>query len=689
MTPLNKKTAIALHQANQLAQAQAIYQKLLQQTPTDADLWHRLGVLYLQQNQLEKAQDSLQKALSYQQKSPMLWLHYGVVLGLLNQHQLAQQSFESGLSCQLTATQQVDLYYHHAIALNKQHHIQQALQSIAKVLQQQPHHVIALNLQGTLYLQYNDYLQALHSYQLATQLKADFSEAWYHCGLVLEKIKRYHEAVNHYQKAISLKPHYINALNNCANVLVGLQDYPQAIKLLTQLVESNYPYAVGRIFYLQTHICDWKDYHATVAFLRQGIAQQQALISPFEFFNVPASPHEQLMCAESYVLKNYPAQSTPLWNGEIYQHAKIKIAYISADFYNHATSILMIELFEQHDRSQFEIIALAFNSKNDEMTVRVKAAFDRYIDVSQYTDLQVAQLIKSLQIDIAVDLKGHTQDARLGIFAYKAAPIQVNYLGQASTIGASYIDYILADRHIVPPQYHTDFSEKVVCLPHTYYVNDSKRPISSQVFSRGELGLPESGFVFCCFNNSYKISPAMFDVWMRLLQQVPHSVLWLLEGNATARQNLYNEAKRRGVAPSRLVFAPKVASSVHLARHQHADLFLDTLPINAHTTACDALWARVPIVTCMGQTFASRVAASILTAVGLPELITQNLADYEALALKLATSPLWLAQIKQKLQHREQSPLFDIKAQRIAFESAYKTMYQCYQQGLVPQAFNV
>jgi protein O-GlcNAc transferase len=339
--------------------------------------------------------------------------------------------------------------------------------------------------------------------------------------------------------------------------------------------------------------------------------------------------------------------------------------------------------------AQFEIIALAFNTKNDEMTVRVKAAFDRYIDVSQYTDLQVAQLIKSLQIDIAVDLKGHTQDARLGIFAYKAAPIQVNYLGQASTIGASYIDYILADRHIAPPQYHADFSEKVVSLPHTYYVNDSKRPISSQVFSRGELGLPETGFVFCCFNNSYKISPTMFDVWMRLLQQIPHSVLWLLEGNAIARQNLCNEAKKCGVAPNRLVFAPKVASSVHLARHQHADLFLDTLPINAHTTACDALWARVPIVTCMGQTFASRVAASLLTAVGLPELITQNLTDYEALALKLATSPLLLAQIKQKLQHREQSPLFDIKAQRIAFESAYKMMYQRYQQGLAPQGFNV
>ncbi|HNH45313.1 MAG TPA: hypothetical protein PK633_14630, partial [Agitococcus sp.] len=253
-----------------------------------------------------------------------------------------------------------------------------------------------------------------------------------------------------------------------------------------------------------------------------------------------------------------------------------------------------------------------------------------------------------------------------------------------STIGADYIDYILADKCVVPPDEQPFFSEKVVYLPHTYYVNDSQRPISAQLVSRDELGLPAQGFVFCCFNNSYKISPMMFDVWMSLLQQVPDSVLWLLEANSTARENLCNETKKRGIALSRLVFAPKVASSLHLARHQHADLFLDTLPINAHTTACDALWARVPVLTCIGQTFASRVAASVLTAVGLPELITQNLVEYQALALKLATSPLLLAQVKQKLQHRELSPLFDIKIQCKAFESAYHTMYARYQQGMTP-----
>lgn len=687
MTPtISKITAIRLHEAGKLIQAQQMYQQLLETMPVDSDLWHRLGILYWQQNQFELAKNTLLQALNYQKKSPMLWLHYGVVLGSLNQHQLAQQSFESGLACQATATQQIELYYYHALALHKQHQLSHALNSIDKVLQLSPNHVQALNLQGTLYLQNHNLPQALNCYQLAIKLKKDFAEAWYHCGIVLEKLHDYAKAINHYQQAICLKPHYVKALYNCANLWAVLQNYPQAIILLNQLlaIEPDYPYARGRLFYWQMQSCDWKNYHTAITDLRQGVIAQQNVISPFEFFNVPANAQEQYLCAQAYVHKNYPKQTTSLWQGEIYRHPKIKIAYLSADFYQHATSILMIELFEQHDRSQFEIIALAFNTQNDDMTTRVKKAFDKYIDVSKFTDLQIAQLIKSLEIDIAVDLKGHTQDARLGIFAHKAAPIQVNYLGQASTIGADYIDYILADNCVVPADDQPFFSEKVVYLPHTYLVTDSQRPIAQQTFSRQQLGLPEQGFIFCCFNNNYKISPTIFDIWMRLLAQVPNSVLWLLEGNSTARDNLCNEAKKRGIAANRLIFAAKMPSSLHLARHQLADLFLDTLPINAHTTATDALWAGVPVVTCMGQTFASRVAASVLAAVGLSELVTDNLADYEALALNLATSATKLAAIKHKLQYRAHSPLFNINQHCTAIEAAYKQMYWRYQQGMTP-----
>jgi protein O-GlcNAc transferase len=683
-----KKQALALHKQGYLTQAEHAYQAILVHHPQELSALHLLGVVYQQQAKFELALTQLKQVLALKPHAPDVLLLAGIISGQLEHHTEALLYFNQVIALQ---PEDVASHYNRAIACNKLQYYQDALVSLNWVIQQQANHAEALNLRGTVLANTKRYDEALISYQQALAVKADYPVALYHCAIVLEQLKRPQQAISYYQQAIALKPTYSKAISNLASLYMGLQQYSLAAESLIQLmaVEPDYPYAAGRLFYLQTHICDWSNYHASVELLRLGVAQRQALIAPFEFFNVPASPREQLMCAEAYVFKNYPVQSTSLWQGEIYQHTKIKIAYISADFYNHATSILMIELFEQHDRTQFEVIALAFNSKNDEMTERVKKAFDRYIDVSKYSDLQVAELIKSLQIDIAVDLKGHTADARLGIFAYKAAPIQVNYLGQASTIGATYIDYILADRYVVPLQYHADFSEQVVSLPYTYYVNDSKRAISAQVFSRDELGLPEQGFVFCCFNNSYKISPTLFDVWMRLLQQVPNSVLWLLEGNAIARQNLCVEAKKRGIAPERLVFAPKVASSVHLARHQHADLFLDTLPINAHTTACDALWARVPVVTCMGQTFASRVAASLLTAVGLPELITHNLADYEALALMLATSPILLAQIKQKLQYREQSALFDINVQRMAFESAYKTMYQRYQLGLAPQGFSM
>lgn len=473
---------------------------------------------------------------------------------------------------------------------------------------------------------------------------------------------------------------------------MGLQQYSQAVEAFSQLlaVEPNYPYAAGKLFYAKAYCCDWRNYQQSVDKLVAAVRQQQKVITPFDFLNVTSTVDDEKICAETYVQDRYPVALKPLWAGERYQHEKIKVAYISADFYNHATSILMIEMFEQHDTSRFEFVALAFNSQNDDMTTRVKAAFDTYIDVSEKTDLEVAELIRSMEVDIAVDLKGHTTDSRLGIFAHRPAPIQVNYLGQASTIGAPYLDYILVDKHLVPPESQQDYTEKVVYLPDTYLVCDSKRPISSQVFTRAELGLPETGFVFCCFNNSYKISPFMFDIWMRLLQQVPDSVLWLIEGHPTACQNLRNEALKRGVSSERLVFAPKVGSSVHLARHRYADLFLDTLPVNAHTTTSDALWAGLPVLTCMGQTFASRVAGSLLAAVGLPKLITHSLDDYEAMALTLATSPVLLASIKHKLQQqRDSSALFDIVRARHGFELAYEVMWQRYQQGFPPEHFIV
>ena len=351
----------------------------------------------------------------------------------------------------------------------------------------------------------------------------------------------------------------------------------------------------------------------------------------------------------------------------------------------------MAGLFELHDKEKFELFAFSFGTDTkDEMKVRVSQAFDQFINVTGLSDLEVAQLSRNLGIDIAIDLKGLTQDTRLGIFSYKAAPIQVSYLGFPGTLGADYIDYLIADKTLIPAECKQHYSERIVYLPNSYQVNDRRRAIAPIQFTKPELGLPEDAFVFCCFNNSFKITPDVFDTWVRVLKAVDASVLWLLQDNPTAAMNLQKEAALRGLNPARLVFAKRMGLPEHLARHKMADLFLDTLPCNAHTTASDALWAGLPVLTCMGESFASRVAGSLLNAIGLPELITQTSEDYEALAIELATKPSKLQSIKAQLAaNRLTTPLFDTSLFTQHIEAAYEKMYERYQADFLPEHFEV
>jgi predicted O-linked N-acetylglucosamine transferase (SPINDLY family) len=346
----------------------------------------------------------------------------------------------------------------------------------------------------------------------------------------------------------------------------------------------------------------------------------------------------------------------------------------------------MAELFELHDKSRFELVSFSFGPiTNDEMRQRLEKSFDQFIEVGNKSDMELAQLSRDLNIDIAVDLKGFTQDLRAGIFAYKAAPIQVNYLGYPGTMGADYIDYIIADKTLIPLDAQSGYTEKVVQLPNSYQVNDRKRLISDKQITREELGFPENAFIFCCFNNNFKILPATFASWMRILKAVEGSVLWLFQDNPWAVENLKREALSHGVDANRLIFAEKIPLSEHLARHRLADLFLDTFPYNAHTTSSDALWVGLPVLTRMGQSFASRVAASLLNAIGLSELITTTLESYEALAIELAKHPAKLAAIKDKLaKNKLTTPLFDTPRFTQDLERAYIQMYERYQADLVP-----
>jgi predicted O-linked N-acetylglucosamine transferase (SPINDLY family) len=388
-----------------------------------------------------------------------------------------------------------------------------------------------------------------------------------------------------------------------------------------------------------------------------------------------------------WVANNYPASAKQIWQGEKYNHDRIRVAYLSADFRQHAASFVMAGMFECHDRSRFEMTAISFGvDDGSEIRRRVKASFERFIDARLYSDEQIADLVRSLEIDIAVDLMGFTTDSRTGVFARRAAPVQAHYMGYPGTMGASYIDYIIGDRIVIPESERQHYSEKIVSLPNSYFVNDFRREVAERTFTRTELGLPSTGFVFCCFNSSHKITPSVFDRWMRILQQVEGSVLWLLQANAKAADNLRREARLRGVDPNRLVFAGRMPPSEHLARHRAADLFLDTLPYNAHTTASDALWAGLPVLTCIGDTFVGRVAASLLQAICLPELITATLDHYERLALELATNPAKLSTIRSKLaSNRLAAPLFDTQLFTRHIETAYAAMHERHQAGLPPR----
>ncbi len=501
--------------------------------------------------------------------------------------------------------------------------------------------------------------EALDSYDRALALAADSVADWMNRGVALIALNRHDEAVASFDRGFALDP-----------------DFAQADDFRVPLLLSK------------LRICEWTDLAAQTAQLLAMVRAEKPLSLPYAIVAIPASPDEQLQCARRYV-QEQPAYP-PLWQGEVYAHDRLRVAYLSADFNEHPTAYLMAGLFEQHDRSRFEITAFSFGlNDNSPARRRLEAAFEHFIDVRDNSDQEIAELMRRSEIDIAVDLMGFTKDNRLGVLARRAAPIQVNYLGYPGTTGAPYMDYILADATVIPEDHDAFYAECVVRLPGTYQINDNRRAMSQRTPTRGECGLPQNGFVFCCFNNPQKITPEMFDIWMRLLRATAGSVLWLITGNAKAAANLRLEAGNRGVAPERLIFAPKASVPDHLARHRLADLCLDTLPYNAHTTASDALWAGLPVLTCLGETFAGRVAASLLRAIDLDELITRTLAEYEALALRLARDPGYLAMIKDTLaRNRDTSPLFDTQSATRHIEIAYRTMADIARRGEKPRSFS-
>jgi len=546
---------------------------------------------------------------------------------------------------------------------------------------------------GFYLLKQKRFKDAIESFDKALALFPNFGEAWLGRGNAFRGLKSYDEAFAAYSKAIALNPKIAEAYAGSGNLLARLGRYEEAIAAYDRALalRSDLEFVESERLYCKLCICDWSNFSAEYQHLIGSIKDKKARAQPFYFLNMSSSAREQLDCARSWIASEVPAADKPLWHGEVYRHEKIRVAYVSADLRQHATAYLAAGMFEHHDRSRFEITAVAIGTDDkSEMRERLKGSFNHFIDASNLTDDEIAGQIKKAEIDLLIDLKGFTQDARTGIFARRPAPIQVNYLGYPGTMGADYIDYLIADRIVVPQSHQAYYAEKLVYLPDSYQANDATRAISNKSFTRTELGLPETALIFCCFNNNYKIVPEVFASWMRILSHVKGSVLWLLEDNAKAASNLKKEAVARGIDAGRLVFAGRMPLPDHLARHKCADLFLDTLPVSAHTTASDALWAGLPVVTQIGETFAARVAASLLSAIDLPELIASTPQAYEALAIELATNPEQLISIKEKLaRNRLTKPLFDTQRFTRSIEAAYTAMYQRYQAGFPPDHIDV
>ena len=647
---------LALHQQGRLDEAEALYRSVLAAEATHFGAHHLTGLIHFQRGQPAVAVEWIERAIAV----------------------------NPGVS---------DAHSNLGLALQQMRRIDAALASYERALRLKPDSPEALNNRGNALQDLRRLPEAIASYDRALLARPNFAQAHNNRGNALRGLDRPLEALASYDRALQLWPENPDALDNRGRILRDLKRFDEAIPSFARLlaVSPNRAYGQGLLFDTRLNCCDWTDYEATSAAIVADVEAGERVDAPFSFLCHALSPIAQLACARAFAAAECPAPTESLSVGPRPRHDRIRLAYLSADFHGHATAYLMADLFESHDRARFEVTGLSYGTADTgPMRERLRAAFDRFVDVRGLSDREVAQLLHDSEIDIAIDLKGFTINNRAAIFAHRGAPVQVNYLGFPGTMGAPFIDYIIADRHVIPERLAVAYSEKVVRLPDSYQVNDRKRRIAERTPSRGELGLPDKGFVFCSFNNNYKIRPAIFDVWMRLLREVEGSVLWLLEDNAAAVANLRREAERRGVAADRLVFAPRLDLDGHLARHRLADLFVDTFPVNAHTTASDALWAGLPLVTLCGETFVSRVAASLLGAVGLPELVAESLADYEALALKLATTPALLAEIREKLErNRLAAPLFDTGRFRHRIEAAYIAMYERSQRGEAPAGFDV
>jgi len=640
--------AISLHHQKNLKDARKAYQKVLAQDKTHAGALHYLGIIRAQQGHPEEAIKLYQKSLSTSSEVSEVHNNLGVALNTLQKHTEALAAFQNAVDCD-------------------------------------PKNAEAYNNLGGLLGYFEQKEKAKECFSKALEIMPQHDEAHYNLAVLLSDQEQFDEAEKHYKLTIKINPNHFGALNNLGIIYMQRKEYHDACAKFRQAlrIEPSHANTLSQLSICLRQLCDWKDFDKT----KNSLIRWQKAGSPppnaFSFLMWSDNPAAQQQCARAYINTRIPAELKPINATPSPNDKRIKVAYLSSDFRDHPIAHLTAELYELHDRNKFEITAIAYGtSDSSPMRQRLINAFDHFHVVGDMSDAEIAKLITSKGIHIVVDLMGHTQGAKPGVLARRPAPIQINYLGYIGTMGSNFIDYIIVDDFSVPPSLQPYFDEKLTPLP-CYMVIDTQREISAETPTRPTSGLPEEGFVFCSFNNTYKITPEIFDVWMRCLKATPNSVLWLLGDNKWAQENLRKEANKRGIDPTRLVFAERTDSAKHLARQRLADLFLDTLPVNAGATASDALWIGLPVLTCAGKSFVARMGGGLVRAAGVPELITESLDDYEAVAIELAQTPAKLATIREKLiANRDTAPLFNSKEFCHNFEAALTTMWERWRDSL-------
>ena len=710
--------AVQAERFGQIEEADRLYAKVVKKNPDYFDALHLYGAFKYCRGEYRAASDLLKRATTIHPRSVPALNNFGIVLCHLKRPADALGAFERALSLDprdaITLNNRgnalMDLnradaalasfdaaiklqpnfsnaYINRGRALLKLERFEEALTNYDQALSFAPSNAELHNSRGAVLYELRRTEDALTSLNRALMLDPNLAAAYCNRGSALRDLTRHKEAFADFEKALALKPDFAGAWCGLGSLFNTHRRYDAAYEAYSKALalDPNQERAAAPRIHAKMQLCDWSnlevDFATTLSSLRNG----KCVGDPFSLLGIPASAGDHFECARLFTKSSVDRNA--IRTAARYDHERIRIAYISSDFRSHAVGYLIAGAIEAHDRSRFEINAVSLvSAPNDTMQTRLRAAFERFIDAQELTDRQIVETIRNLEIDILVDLNGFTQNSRALVIAQRPSPIQVSYLGYAGTMGFDYADYIVADRIVLPPEHAQFYSEKVAWLPDSYMASDNKRFLPSSTPTRLDCGLPEDAFVFCCFNQAFKITPEVFSVWMHLLKATNGSVLWLSAVSPAAEANLRREAQQRDVEPERLIFAKQIAQAdAHLARQKQADLFLDTLPYNAHTTANEALWVGVPVLTRMGDAFQGRVAASLLKAAGLPEMVTTSIEAYQALALEVANNPERLFLLKQKLEdNRFRTALFDTKPFTRHLEQAYLAMYERYQAGLKP-----